>query len=495
MSLSKSGRVLTRAYKSLSRSRRSSRDESGGGGGSSFLPQVTEKVEALERQCGGIEIDSPSSQHRPVIAAGQETEQSDLEESDPVDEHLPVSISPTTPRQQSESTTCNSRSIDISASGRRRSSCAGPVAPETGEQLVAHGAGALAAGAGSLQLSRSQDSWNAASTRMTPKEVAQHLISKEDMSDYFSTLVDQPATMAIEENLSEEKCEFTSTYEESRAQERGEERFTKLYDLPLKLILTPLCIGGRVISKFASLLEMQFGPLHAALQVGDVILEWNDSSLVVPHFAEHDDQLMKTDVRHLTDWVSFTSGEVPSVREAIQSLDYRKQIELIYKVTAEKQRLIDNLVDVIVTYNRQFYYDVIRRNCQHFVTDALKALGVTEPIEFTGGLGEYFRALKQGRSKALHATFTSHVHLDNYIREKEQSGEVVQLTKHDLEYLLAQYFRYHLEQKTRLQRDNKEVDLNDWGCEVKGCCMERLEKRIDFESLRIHSFKTYDKPH
>ena len=488
MSLSKSKKVLTRAYKSLSRSKCSSRDQSGDH--SSFLPQVTEKVEALEQQCGGIEIESPSAQHRPIVA--EQSTDLDLEQSDPVDKHLPVSLS--TPCQLNEPT--DSRSINISTSERRRSTpTSGPVAPETGEQLGAHGAGALGAGAGSLQLSRSQDSWNVSSTRMTPKQVAQHLISKEDMSDYFSALVDHPATMAIEENLTEEKCEFTSTYEESRAQERGEERFTKLYDLPLKLILTPLCVGGRVISKFASLLEMQFGPLHAALQVGDVILEWNDSSLVVPHFAEHDDQLMKTDVRHLTDWVSFTSSEVPRVREAIQSLDYRKQIELIYKVTAEKQRLIDNLVDVIVTYNRQFYYDIIRRNCQHFVMDALKVLGVTEPIKFTGGLGEYFKALKQGRSKALHAKFTNHIHLDDYVREKEQSGEISWLTKHDLEYLLAQYFRYHLEQKTRLQQDNKEVELSEWGCEVKGCCMERLEKRIDFESLRIHSFKTYDKPH
>ena len=482
----KSKKVLTRAYKSLSRSRRSSRDRSGDE--SSFLPQVTEKVEALERQCGSIEIESPSSQHRPVMAE----QSNDLEQSDPVDEHLPVS--PSTPRQQSDSTNSRSMNRSISASERRRSSSSGP---ETGEQLAAHGVGALGAGAGSLslQLSRSQDTWSVASDRMTPKQVAQHLISKEEINDYFSTLVDHPATMAIEENLTEEKCEFTSTYEESRAQERGEERFSKLCDLPLKLILTPLCIGGHVISKFASLLEMQFGPLHAALQVGDVILEWNDSSLVVPHFAEHNDQLMKTDVRHLTDWVNFTSGEVPRVREAIQMLDYRKQIELIYKVTAEKQRLIDNLVDVIITYNRQYYYDIIRRNCQHFVTDALRALDVTEPIEFTGGLGEYFRALKQGRSKALHAKFTHHVHLDNYVREKEQSGEISQLTKHDLEYLLAQYFRYHLEQKTRLQQDNKDAELSEWSCEVKGCSMERLEKRIDFESLRIHNFKTYDKPH
>ena len=481
MSLSRSKTVLTRAYKSLSRSRRSSRDQSGEE--SSFLPQVTEKVEALERQCSSIEIESPSSQHR---AIGEQSSQL----SDPIDIQLPVS--PTSPRQQGDSVSLtNSRSMSTATSERRSSSTTVSVAPETREQ----GAGTVGAGAGSLQLSQGQDSWSVASVKMTPKQVAQHLISKEEISDYFSSLVEQRATMAIEENLNEEKCEFTSTYEESRAQERGEQRFTKLCDLPLKLILTPLCVGGRVISKFASLLEMQFGPLHAALQVGDVILEWNDSSLVVPHFAEHDDQLMKTDVRHLTDWVSFTSGEVPRVREAIQTLDYRKQIELVYKVTAEKQRLIDSLVEVIVMYNRQCYYDIIRRNCQHFVMDALKALGVNEPIEFTGGLGEYFKALKQGRSRALHAKFTDHVHLDSYVREKEQTGEINQLTKHDLEYLLAWYFRYHLEQKTQLQRDNKEEELCRWSCEVKGCCMERLEQRIDFESLRIHNFKTYDKPH
>ena len=492
MSSCKSKHVLKRVYKSLSLSGKSSVSAECGNG-SSFLPQVTKKVEALERQCGGIEIESPPAQHR---AIGEQSSQ--LYASDAIDSQLVMSSNNAARESQhgdSVSLT-KSRSMTISTRSEWRHSstisCSAiPVVPENGEQ----GASALGAGAGSLQLSHSQDSWSVASAKVTSKEVAEHLISKKDISDYFSHLVDHAASVAIEENLSEEKCEFTSTYEESMAKERGEQRFTKLCDLPLKLILTPLCVGGRVVSKFASLLEMQFGPLHAALQVGDVILEWNDSSLLVPHFAEHNDKLMKTDVRHLTNWVNFTSGEEPSVREAIHSLDYRKQIELIYKVTAEKQRLIDKLVDVILMYNRQYYYDVIRRNCQHFVIDALKALGVSEAIEFTGGLGEYFNALKRGRSNALHAKFSNHVHLDTYVREMEQSGDISKLTKDDLEYLLAHYFQYHLEQKTQLQQDDdEEEELSKWCCEVKGCCMERLEKRIDFES-RIHNFKTYDKPH
>ena len=42
---------------------------------------------------------------------------------------------------------------------------------------------------------------------------------------------------------------------------------------------------------------MQFGPLHAALQIGNVILEWNDSSLVIPHYTDPSDPLLKTDVQ------------------------------------------------------------------------------------------------------------------------------------------------------------------------------------------------------
>lgn len=201
--------------------------------------------------------------------------------------------------------------------------------------------------------------------------------------------------------------------------------------------------------------------------VGDVILKWNDTSLVVPHNAEHDDQLMKAAVRHMTDWVSFTSEEVPRVQEAIRTLDYQKQIELICHVAAEKQHLLDSLVEVIVMYNHQYYYDLIRQNCQHFVTDALQVLGVNKPIKFTGGLSEYFHGLKRGKSHSLLSKFTNHSHLDRYVMEIKQNGEVDKLTKSDLEYLLAQYFQYHLEQKSKLQLENRNADISGWCCEVR----------------------------
>ena len=83
---------------------------------------------------------------------------------------------------------------------------------------------------------------------------------------------------------------------------------------PLKIILTPLSHGGRILSQFANLLEMQFG-LHAALQVGNVILEWNDSSLVIPHFYSPEEQVLEVDVQGESKWAEFTSEQYQNVRK------------------------------------------------------------------------------------------------------------------------------------------------------------------------------------
>ena len=325
-------------------------------------------------------------------------------------------------------------------------------------------------------------------TRKKPKDIAKELISKEDIMCYFSEIIEQCAMDVIDAKLSEEDPKMLTSLELSKAQERSEHRFANLCDLPLKVVLTPLSCGGRIVSRFAQLLEMQFGPLHAALQVGNVVLEWNDSSLVMPHFCNFEDQLLQSDVQGFSHWAEFTSQQYDKVRAAVTASDYRKQIELVYHVTAEKHRQIQALVDVIVKYNTTYYYNLFDRNCQHFVADALKALGVEEPPQFTGGLRDYFKALKEGRSPSVLAKFADHAQLDKYVKEKEDSGDIKTMTQNDLEFFLAQCFRFHLEQKSQLQ--DKNADLSNWVCKERTCCMERLECLIHYKTLRIHNFTT-----
>lgn len=323
--------------------------------------------------------------------------------------------------------------------------------------------------------------------RRKSKDIAQKLISKDDIMCYFSELIEDCAADVIDEKLKEEDADMLTSLELGKAMERSEHRFAHVCDLPLKIVLTPLSRGGRIVSRFANLLEMQFGPLHASLRVGNVILEWNDSSLVIPHLCKHGDELLQSDVQGLSEWAIYTSKQYDDVRSAMTTSDYQKQIEIVFRVTAEKRRHIEALVDVIIKYNTFFHYNLFDRNCQHFVLDALKALGVEKPPEFTGGLRDYFKALKEGRSPSVLAKFATHAALDSYVKEKESNGEINKMEQNDLEFLLAQCFRFHLKQKSELQDEN--ADLSNWACKEPTCCMQRLERRIRFETLRIHNFK------
>ena len=306
-------------------------------------------------------------------------------------------------------------------------------------------------------------------------------------SHFFSGVIDSAAA-AVDENLDESGLKFTSSQERESARERGEHRFSTVCHFPIKLILTPLKRGRGVANTFASLLSMQFGPLHAALQVGDVILEWDDSSLVHPYQSDYEDRIIELEVQRHSRWVHYTKQHQPEIKRAVDHLDFPEQIELIYTVTSEKKNCIDDLIQVIIRYNKYFSYSLLHRNCQHFVSDALRALKVDLPEEFTGGLGDYYDSLVQGKTPSVPSNFKNHSLLDTYVVQKQRDGVLASMPQHDLEYLLALYFRFHLESKTRFRKDCK--PLEEWRCEEVNCQMDTIENYIHFESMRIHDFKT-----
>lgn len=319
-------------------------------------------------------------------------------------------------------------------------------------------------------------------------ELAKALLDPQELWKKFFSVCIEDAAEAVEENVGEGTVMPSHMEETHQAQKRGEHRFATVCNFPLKLIFTPLKRGRRMANTFASLLEMQFGPLHAALQVGSVILEWNDSSLVAPYLCDYEDEIMRLDMQPHSEWVKYTGKHHTKIKTAIDGLDYGQQIELIYKIASEKKRLIDALIGVIIRYNKYYYYNLFDRNCQHFVADALKALEVELPKEFKGGLGGYYKALIKGRTPSVPAQFKKHSDLDLYVMQKRQEGLLVKMPQHDLEYILALYFRFHLEEKTKLKGDQKA--LENWTCPETRCCAKELEGLINDQSMTIHQFKT-----
>ena len=71
-------------------------------------------------------------------------------------------------------------------------------------------------------------------------------------------------------------------------------------------------------------------------------------------------------------WMECAGRHHSEIQKAASELDYKEQIELTYTVTSEKKQLIDALISVIMKHNKNYYYHLFSRNCQHFVIDALK---------------------------------------------------------------------------------------------------------------------------
>ena len=319
-------------------------------------------------------------------------------------------------------------------------------------------------------------------------DLAAHLIDPKQIKQlYFSYILEEVAAWAIDEHIEEGKSIFES-HEVIHAQERVEHRLSTVCDLPIKLLLTPLSRRGFAVDRFASLLEMEFGSLHAALQVGNVILEWNDSSLVLPRLCDHGDEVIITDVQPRSGWVKTTAKHHQRMKQAAEKLDIPEQVDLVYVVTAAKDKLIDNLVEVIVQYNKVKYYNVIDLNCQHFVRDALHALEVKEPIELSGQLDSYYQALRSGCTPDVPDNLKTHASLDEYVQEICKTGKIDAMPQHDLEFLLAQYFRFHVDSKRKAS--DTETAMVDWKCqETSKCLMKHVEKKINFRSLQIHKFR------
>ncbi len=71
---------------------------------------------------------------------------------------------------------------------------------------------------------------------------------------------------------------------------------------------------------------------------------WDDSSLVRPYLCDYEDRVIETGVQRHSRWVHYTRQHQPKMKRAVDHLDYNpEQINLIYMVTSEKKRCIDDL--------------------------------------------------------------------------------------------------------------------------------------------------------
>lgn len=235
--------------------------------------------------------------------------------------------------------------------------------------------------------------------------------------------------------------------------------------IPMKLRMVPIHVGQYGVLSYTSLLLEHYGSLHASMILdGRIVLSWSASGLVVPTNQP----------------IGNAPGPSSSKKQSEEAVHFRtteEEVQFSFAMATAKKELVDKLIEVVVRYNKSYYYHPIFRNCQKFVADSVTALGYPVHPKLEGKLGDYFKQVKKGRKTK--SEFQSHTELDKYVVKVLETGGV---SLAETEYLLSQYFVFHVMSMTESERPEK------WVCQVGGGCgMPQLEQTVDLKQTLAHN--------
>ncbi len=295
------------------------------------------------------------------------------------------------------------------------------------------------------------------------RQKARELTDVNELQADFSHLTSEVFEQYAGEIAEESGISMVHSMEFQRAQSRAMRRLeipsVRLYLFELK---SPI---SRFISKFSTLFAFKYGALHAAIQVDNVMLQWGTSSLVIPEKYNPADQLFQTDVKHRTCAAQVAEEVRPQAMQAVEESNNQKQIDLQFDLAVGIESMLDKIKKVVVEYNRYRYYNVVMCNCQTFVCDVMKEIGVRNiPRSLTGKLKEYFKNLTKKKSRYIPADISTHEDLDEFVK----GIDLFTASQHDKEYLLCLYFQFHLEAMKTDEDPYQE-------CQVKDCFMPKIE--------------------
>ena len=255
-------------------------------------------------------------------------------------------------------------------------------------------------------------------------------------------------------------------------------------EVGIKLKFVPVRASGYYqygASPLTSLLLEQYGPIRAFILVGGAVqLEWNTSGLVIPVGAPIP---VPQSARNSSKCTSVSNSKSIANAASSGAVGSGVHVEASATSTAEEvisyefesasagKEKLDKLIDIVVRYNRNYLYHPISRNCQKFAADCMVALGYPIHPKLVGKLGDYFMQVKKKRKRKI--DFVSHEDLDKHIREFLDSNAGV---PEDAEYLLVQYFLFHVTSLTESDHPGR------WVCQVPGCQKAQLELQVDLKT-------------
>ncbi|XP_064387008.1 uncharacterized protein LOC135335445 [Halichondria panicea] len=276
------------------------------------------------------------------------------------------------------------------------------------------------------------------------REEAEKLTYVDKIFEHFSHLVEEELIQQVE-TLNDQDGELVNSIELREAKTLQEKRLITTSCIPLKIIFRDIKSNQkaqRVLESFADIFKLDYGAKHVSLTVGDIVLEWGKESLVVPYWAsQQKERSVKSDARDITA-LSPHNAEATTLDVDSHLLPIEKEVEHLFYRTSDKREVFQRLAKVISQYNTKYHYDVLKRNCQAFVIDALKAVGISDKVPIKVKETERMQYLGLKKSGEIPDSFATHEELDIFIWEKSQTW-LDELDPESLEYLQLVYSQFH----------------------------------------------------
>lgn len=270
---------------------------------------------------------------------------------------------------------------------------------------------------------------------------AKKLIFEEELYCDFSHLI-QGEPLLVFDELAEfrKKKEYVSKEEREAAKDREQKRFDRLAKLKLTVCLRDIGKGDasvhkdRTVISIANFLSMEYSGKHAAILVDDVLLEWNNGNVIIPRRVTKNDTFMFEGHVHET-----IADHRPQLHEEPKTPEDEGDI-LCYTL-ALKMELIKKIIAVVVEYNSLYYYNMVARNCQHFVQAVLEAAKIGG-TKFSTENEEYLKLFRKGKMR-VPQSFKNHEDIDNFILKSEEKSGLKSLNEHELNWLVKAYKTHH----------------------------------------------------
>ena len=279
---------------------------------------------------------------------------------------------------------------------------------------------------------------------------ASRLIDEDQLFCLFSHLVDLegPAIEGVYDDLIKDELETSREF--SAAKERQLIRHKQVAKLRLTVCLRPLkqFSGEASISqenkvvRIANFFDMEYSGYHAAILVDDVLLEWDDTSLVMPRRVDANDKFtFEGNVKESGEYFNkMMSGEA-AFEDSLKP--FEEEGKILCETAELKKKLIMKIIAIIVKYNKFYYYNSVARNCQKFVNDIIEAVQI-KGSKFCEEDEKYLHQVRKGRVriKSL-SSYKTHADLDAYVSTFIESKEFDKLTEEELKIFMSRYQDFH----------------------------------------------------